>query len=80
VQPSGPSAITPFAGAGVSSNWMSGGGMPSSTQYGLDGIVGLQYSPKPGGPLSFGLQIRPGYVKTQEHAVTYRLGVAYSLK
>ena len=79
VQPGGQSAITPYAGGGISANWLSGGGAPSGTLLGLQYIVGLQFKPEAQGPLSLKLEVRPGYVKTQEHTVTGRLGVDWSM-
>jgi hypothetical protein len=79
VQPGGQSAITPYAGGSISANWLSGGGAPSGTQLGLQYIVGLQFKPEAQGPLALKLEVRPGYVKTQEHSVTGRLGVDWSM-
>jgi hypothetical protein len=79
LQPGGGGALTPYAGGSVSENWLSGGGAPSGAKLGLQYIVGVQWKPAPKGPLALQLQLRPGYVHTQEHSVTLRLGLSSSV-
>jgi hypothetical protein len=80
LQPGGGGSITPYAGGSISANWLSGGGAPSGAQLGLEYILGVQLKPEAQGPLSLKFEVRPGYVKTQEHTVTGRFGVSYDLK
>jgi hypothetical protein len=80
LQPGGGGSVTPYVGGSVGANWLSGGGAPSATELGLQYVVGVQVKPEPSGPLGLQLQVRPGYVRTQEHAITFRLGVSYSLR
>src|SRR4051812_47934009 len=79
LQPGGNSTVTPYAGGEVSANWLRGGGAPSGTQLGLQYIVGVQLKPSKQSKTSFRFEVRPGYIKTQEHSITWRLGVAQSL-
>jgi len=80
IQPGGNNAITPHVGGSISANWLSGSNAPSGTLVGFNYIVGVQIKPESQGPLSIDVEARPGYVKTQEHAITWRLGVSYSLQ
>ena len=79
VQPGGQHMLTPYAGGGISANWLSGGGAPSGTLPGLQYILGLQLKPEQQGALTLKLELRPGYVKTQEHSITGRFGVDWSI-
>ena len=79
LQPGGGSLFTPYAGGSVSENWMSGPGSPSGAQLGLQYIIGAQLKLGPGSPLALTAEVRPGYVRTQEHSVTARLGVTVQL-
>ena len=79
VQPGGSGAVTPYVGGSVGANWMSGSGAPSGTKLGLNYIVGAQVKPDPKGPIALRFEVRPGYVRTQEHAITFRLGVSSSI-
>ena len=79
LQPGGGSVLTPYVGGSVSANWLSGTGMPSGSQPGFQYILGLQYKPEAQGPLAIQAEVRPGYVRTQEHQVTGRVGVLFSL-
>jgi hypothetical protein len=79
LQSGGSSALTPYAGGSVSANWLSGTGAPSGTLAGFEYLFGLQVKPKPTSPMAFKLEIRSGYVNTQEHTVTGRIGILHSL-
>ena len=79
VQPGGNLTLTPYVGGSVSANWLSGDGAPSGAKLGLQYIVGAQLKPERQGPLAIKLELRPGYVQTQEHTVSGRLGVAFSM-
>jgi hypothetical protein len=79
VQPGGQSAFTPYAGGGISANWLRGSGAPSGTLLGLQYIVGLLVKPEAQSQLTLKFEVRPGYVKTQEHSVTGRFGVDWSI-
>jgi hypothetical protein len=79
VQPGGQRMLTPYAGGSISANWLSGGGAPSGAQLGLQYILGVLLKPEAQGPLTLKLELRPGYVKTQEHSVTGRFGVDWSM-
>lgn len=75
----GPS-VSPYAGGSISINRLSGGTLPSSvTEPGFQYIVGTQVKLDPQGPLALRVDVRPGYVRTQEHSVSWRFGVSYSL-
>ena len=75
----GPS-VSPYAGGSVSINRLSGGTLSSSvTEPGFQYFVGAQVKLDPQGPLALRLEVRPGYVRTQEHSVTTRFGASYSL-
>jgi hypothetical protein len=79
LQPGGESAITPYAGGSISANWLSGTGVPSGAQTGLDYLIGVEIKPDSQSPVSAKLEVRPGYVQTQEHAVTFRAGLSVSM-
>jgi hypothetical protein len=76
LQPGGSSAVTPYAGGSVSANWIQGNG---SALAGFQGIVGVEIKPSADAPLSVHLEVRPGYVKNQEHTISLHLGLAHSL-
>ena len=79
VQPGGQRLLTPYAGGSISANWLSGGGAPNGTQLGLQYILGLLLKPEKQGAITLKFEVRPGYVKTQEHSVTGRFGVDWSI-
>jgi hypothetical protein len=79
IQPGGSSALTPYAGGSISANWLSGGGAPSGAKLGLQYILGLSFKPETQGPLTLKLEVRPGYVKTQEHSVTGKFGIDWAI-
>ena len=78
VQPGGDSPLTPYAGGSVSANWVSKDA-PKGALLGLEYMAGLYYKLEAQGPISLHLEARSGYVRTQEHQVTGRFGVAFSL-
>jgi len=78
VQPGGDSPLTPYAGGSVSANWVSKNA-PKGALLGLEYMAGLYYKLEAQGPISLHLEVRSGYVRTQEHQVTGRFGVAFSL-
>jgi len=78
VQPGGDSPLTPYAGGSVSANWVSKDA-PKGALLGLEYMAGLYYELEAQGPISLHLEVRSGYVRTQEHQVTGRFGVAFSL-
>ena len=78
VQPGGDSPLTPYAGGSVSANWVSKNA-PKGALLGLEYMAGLYYKLEPQSPISLHLEVRSGYVRTQEHQVTGRFGVAFSL-
>lgn len=79
LQPGGNSTVTPYVGGSVGANWLSGPGAPSGAQLGLQYILGAALKLERQAPLAVRLEVRPGYVKTQEHTVTGRLGVSLSM-
>lgn len=79
LQPGGQHALTPYAGGSFSANWLSGNNSPNGALLGLEMIFGVQFKPEAQGPLSMRLEVRPGYVRTQEHSVDWRFGMSWSL-
>jgi len=79
LQPGGQHLLTPYAGGSISANWLSGGGAPSGTHLGLEYILGVQVQPEAQSALTLKFEARPGYVQTQEHTVTWRFGVDWSI-
>jgi opacity protein-like surface antigen len=79
IQPGGQSAFTPYAGGSISANWLRGGGAPDGTLLGLQYIIGLQVKPEAQSAMTLKFEVRPGYVRTQEHSVTGRFGVDWSM-
>ena len=77
LQMGGGATVSPYVGASVSENWMSGDNAPDDPKIGLEYIIAAQLKATP--TLSVRAEVRPGYVKTQEHTVTYRLGFLMSL-
>ncbi|HET7457604.1 MAG TPA: outer membrane beta-barrel protein [Gemmatimonadaceae bacterium] len=71
--------FAPYVGGSVGVNRTTGGGQPASTEPGFQYIVGAQLEPDPQSPIALHAEVRPGYVRGQEHAVTYRFGIAFSL-
>ena len=78
VQPGGDSPLTPYAGGSVSANWVSKGA-PDGPLLGLEYMAGVYYKLESQGSISLHAEVRSGYVRTQEHQVTGRLGVAFKL-
>jgi len=78
VQPGGDSQLTPYAGGSVSANWVSEDA-PKGALLGLEYMGGVYYKLEPKGALSLHLEVRYGYVRTQEHQATGRFGVALTL-
>lgn len=72
LQAGGGSTVSPYVGGSVSENWLSGGDVPNDPKVGLEYIIGAQIKATPS--VAVRVEVRPGYVKTQEHNVTYRLG------
>jgi len=75
----GSSTFTPYAGGSIGANWLSGAGAPKGVHLGLQYILGAQFKLEPQSPVSLCVEVRPGYVKTQEHSTTGRVGVAFSM-
>ena len=78
VQVSAGPLLSPYAGGSISVNHTSGSGQ-SSTDPGYQYIVGTLLKLDPQGPLSLRFEVRPGYVRGQEHSVMGRFGVTMSL-
>jgi len=77
LQLGGGGTVSPYVGGDVSANWTSGGGEPSSgAQLGLEYIVGAQVKLVPDGSVVLRAEVRPGYVRTQEHHVGAQVGFA----
>ena len=79
VQPGGQHMLTPYAGGGISANWLRSNGSSSDALLGLQYIVGVSIKPEAQSALQLKLELRPGYVKTQEHSITARFGVDWSI-
>ena len=74
LQPGGSSTVTPYAGMSASSNWSGGSGkMWQGAKLGLEAIGGAQFKLGASGA-SVKAEERFGYVKSQEHTLTTRLG------
>jgi hypothetical protein len=78
LQPGGDSQLTPYAGGSISVNWVSENA-PKGALLGLEYMGGVYYKLEAQGPLSLHLEVRRGYIRTQEHQTTGRFGVALSL-
>jgi hypothetical protein len=78
IQPGGGGVITPYAGGSVSANWVSKNA-PDGALLGLEYLAGVYYKLEAQGKLSLHAEVRSGYVRTQEHTVTGRFGVAFSI-
>jgi hypothetical protein len=74
----GAATLVPYAGASVGVNWLSGDGVARGPHLGLQLVLGAQYHGEDA-PYTFRFEIRPGYVRTQEHAVIYRFGLSTTL-
>lgn len=70
--------VSPYVGGSVSENHTSGGGQ-SSTDPGYGYIVGTLVKLAPSSHVSLRFEVRPGYVRGQEHTVAGRFGVNMSL-
>jgi hypothetical protein len=79
LQAGGGHALSPYVGGSVNANWLSGNTSSSGALLGLQWIFGVQFKPESQGPLSMRLEARPGYVRTQEHSVSWRFGMSWSL-
>jgi hypothetical protein len=79
LQPGGSSAVTPYAGGSVSANWFSGANALSGTKVGYQGIFGVQIKPERQSPVAYKIEARWGYVETQEHSISARAGVSFSM-
>jgi hypothetical protein len=71
--------FSPYAGGSIGINRTTGGSQPASTEPGFEYIVGANVKLEPKSSVTLHLEVRPGYVRTQEHAVTVRFGAAFSL-
>ena len=78
IQPGGGGVFTPYAGGGVSANWVSKNA-PSGALLGLEYLAGAYYKLEAQGKVALHAEVRSGYVRTQEHTVTGRFGVAFSI-
>jgi hypothetical protein len=78
-QPGGQHLLTPYVGGGVSENWLRNNGSTDGGHIGLQYIVGLSLKPEAESALMLKLELRPGYVQTQEHSLTVRFGVDWSI-
>jgi len=78
IQPGGGGVFTPYAGGGISANWVSENA-PSGALLGLEYLAGLYYKLEAQGRISLRGEVRSGYVRTQSHTVTGRFGVAFSI-
>ena len=67
-----------YAGGSVSANCVSANA-PKGALLGLEYMGGVYYEFEPQGSLSLHLEVRRGYIRTQEHQTTGRFGVAVSL-
>ena len=79
LQPGGTGAVTPYAGGSVSANWLTGDSATEGPLLGLQYIVGIEVKPSSKSAVSFKAELRPGYVRTQEHSLTWRAGLSFSL-
>jgi len=77
IQPGG-GVLTPYAGGSVSANWVSKDA-PAGALLGLEYLGGVYYKLEAQGKLALHAEVRSGYVRTQEHTVTGRFGVAFSI-
>jgi hypothetical protein len=80
LQPGGNSAVTPYAGGSVGSNWSTGDGAQwSGARLGLEVIGGAQVKLGPGTHVpTIKAEERFGYVNGQEHTLATRIGFAVS--
>jgi hypothetical protein len=78
IQPGGGGVFTPYAGGSASANWVSKNA-PGGALLGLEYLAGVFYKLEAQGKLSLHAEVRAGYVRTQEHTVTGRFGVAFSI-
>ena len=79
VQPGGSMMVTPYAGGSVGANWTSTNGTTNGAALGLNYILGATLALEKGGGPLIKAEVRPGYVRHQEHTVTYRVGVVLSM-
>jgi hypothetical protein len=78
IQPGGGGVFTPYAGGGISANWVSEDA-PSGALLGLEYLAGLYYKLEAQSKWSLHAEVRSGYVRTQSHTVTGRFGAAFSI-
>ena len=73
--------LTPYAGGSVSANWLDGSGMKfgDGAKLGLQYIIGTQLKFQKDAPYSLVADVRPGYVRGQQHSNTVRFGVQFSM-
>lgn len=77
VQPGGDASVVPYVGASASANWSGGSGkMWDGAKLGLETAAGAQL--KLTSSASLKAEERFGFVKTQEHALTTRVGFLVS--
>ena len=70
--------LSPYAGGSIGIVRSSGGGQ-SSTDPEYEYIVGTLLKLEAQSPMSLRFEVRPGYVRGQEHTVAGRFGVTFSL-
>jgi len=71
--------FSPYAGGSVGANWQSSGDGFGGAKLGLQYILGAQLKLQADAPYSLIADVRPGYVRGQEHSTTVRFGVQFSL-
>jgi hypothetical protein len=79
LEPRGGAAVTPYIGGSVSANWLAGSNATDGALLGLQYIAGIELKPSAKSATSVKLELRPGYVRTQEHSLTWRAGLSFSL-
>jgi opacity protein-like surface antigen len=79
LEPGGSAAVTPYIGGSVSANWLTGNSATDGALLGLQYILGVELKPSSRSTTSVKVELRPGYVRTQEHSITWRAGLSFSL-